>query len=160
MLRNEQKLFEDAIKLTQMHRVNDLLCKTSDGCQKSDFIVVNLQPNSCQVLNQWFSYCSWSTYKWALSQSWVRITHTHTHTQPQCFLIQWLTLCCSPQTVWTTRLYTWCPGPATANRSVLLLSATRPSGTPAFQEPGSTSAWSILVVGLLFCFLVQSEALW
>lgn len=59
-----------------------------------------------------------------------------------------ISLCCSPQSVWTTRLYTWCPSPATANRSALLLSATRPLGTPAFQEPGSTSVCCIPVVGL------------
>lgn len=52
----------------------------------------------------------------------------------------------SVQSVWTTRPCTWCPSPATANRSASLPWATGPSGTPAFQEPGSTSACFIHAV--------------
>lgn len=77
----------------------------------------------------------------------VTLRERSTHTNSG-FLIQRVSLCFPLQSVWTTRLYTWCPSPATANKSVLLLWPTRPLGTPAFQEPGSTSVWSILVVGL------------
>lgn len=66
-----------------------------------------------------------------------------------------ISLCSSWQSVWTTRLHMSCPSPATASRDVLLPLATRPLGTPAFQEPGSTSAWSILVVGV--CLLLHAH---
>lgn len=65
---------------------------------------------------------------------------SHTDAVPFCV--------CSPsQSAWTMRPCTWCPSPATANKSVPLPSATKPLGTLAFQEPGSTSVFSILVVG-------------
>lgn len=115
------------------------------AAKKGDFISVTLQPNSCKRPTQWFGSCG------RISVSFVpKLSEHQTHTHRRCH--SWLPLnfsfFCSPQSVSTTRPCTWCPSPATANRSVLLPSATRPLGTPAFQEPGSTSVWCILVVGL------------
>lgn len=115
--------------------------KTSEGCQKSCTTTAKFLQNieSVVCVLQLKYICD------------VTLSERSTHTN-SAFLIQrpafWVSLCFSLQSVWTTRLYTWCPSPATANKSVLLLWPTRPLGTPAFQEPGSTSVWSILVVGL------------
>lgn len=66
----------------------------------------------------------------------------------------------SIQSVWTTRQCIWCPSPATANRSASLPWATGPSGTPAFQEPGSTSQCFILAVSRFAFSFTRSKHSW